>query len=86
MHGCRLWFGLLPGRKLRGSAAQSERAAGQFLRLGLRAFALPLALFAATLALFARLQITQDWLAVAALVVAALCGWYALRRHSRRHG
>jgi hypothetical protein len=49
-------------------------------KLGLRAFALPLAVFLVAGLALARWHVGEDWVGMVALAFAALCGWYATRR------
>jgi hypothetical protein len=63
-----------------GAAPLNDGDTGALLKLGLRAFALPLALFALAALALAHWRVGhEDWAGVAALAVALWCGWRASR-------
>jgi hypothetical protein len=85
-----LWFGIRPRcarAPLAADAPATHSDASALLKLGLRAFALPLALFLLAVVALAYWRIGQgeDWVGIAALGVALLCGWRASRQsHTRQ--
>ena len=82
--GCQLWFGLRPHcgehRDVENATVDAGSGAA-LLKLGTRAFAVPLAVLLTAVAWVAHGQFgqAQDWIGIGALALAGWCGWRATR-------